>query len=48
MGRFTILFRSFTFKFTLVKVKKVLSHRVNFTSSKKLSLLKNGIVKLAL
>ena len=32
MGRFTIHFRPFTFTFTQVKVKKVLPHRVNFTS----------------
>ena len=32
MGRFTVHFRSFTFNFTQVKVKKVLPHRVKFTS----------------
>ena len=38
-----------TFNFTQVKVKKVgMPHRVSFTSYKKLSSLKNAIVKLAL
>ena len=34
MDRFTIHFRPFTLTFTQVKVKKVLPHRVNFTSSR--------------
>ena len=39
MRRFTVHFRPFKFNFTQVKVKKVgVSHRVNFTSLKKIIL----------
>ena len=39
MGWFTVHFRSFTFNFTHVKVKKLgMLHRVNFTFLKKIIL----------
>ena len=49
MSRFNVHFKSFTFNFTNVEVKKVrMPHRMDLTSLKKLSQLKNAInVKLA-
>ena len=45
MGRFTVHVRPFVFNFTQVKVKKVgMPHRKKFTSSKKISSIKNAIV----
>ena len=45
MGRFTTQFRSFTFNFSQLKVKKGISSQSELYTFKKLSSLKNAIVK---